>query len=203
MGQATEEKAAEVVDATQGVGPLLERDYSGVITGSECTPEQIGAMLCEHFEAFAPAETAVFERGSGGDGKLQIGDELDIRIALQGGCRVRVVHQDERSLTLRTLEGHPEAGRITFGADCDDAGRLTFRIRSRTRASGYLSYLGYLVLGKQMQSRCWIRFIDRMAARCGGEIEGSIRVRTRKVEEEESDRKGHDEPTFRCGVGDG
>ncbi len=212
VGTEVQRDLAEVVCAAQGAGPLLERDYSAVIDRATCQPEQIGYMIRARFEEFAPPETAVFERSRRGrkgkdKGKsrevvkkppLEVGDELVIRIALRGRCKVRVVHTDERSLTLRTLKGHPEAGRITFGAGRDDRGRLTFRILSRTRASGLLNYLGYLVLGKQLQSRCWIRFIERVAEACGGTIVEPIRVRTRKVCECAEDRPESDAPPSRA-----
>lgn len=193
-----EPKTRDVIDATQGFGPLLERDYRAVIEGADATPEDVGRMLREHFEEFAPPETAAFRRSSEEACPLEVGDELDIRIALRGCCRVRVVHHDARSVTLRTLGGHPEAGRITFGADRDERGRLRLRILSRTRASGLVDYLGYLVMGKQLQARCWIRFLDRLAERTGGRVEGKIHVRTRRAEPVEADRKGRDEPTFLC-----
>jgi len=207
VDQETKSEAQAVVCAAAGAGPLLERDYSAAIEGASCTPEQIGAMLRERFEEFAPSETAVFRREGDPKAPLGVGDEMEIRIALRGRCKVRVVHVDARSLTLRTLKGHPEAGRITFGAGRDPEGRPTFRILSRTRASGLLNYLGYLFLGKQLQSRCWIRFIDRVALACGGKVAGRIRVRTRKVVDEAADRAesegepGHDTPTFVCGGG--
>jgi len=159
-------------------------------------------MLRERFVEFAPAETAAFDRADRHTGPLGVGDELDIRIALAGQCRVRVIHYDEQSLTLRTLCGHPEAGRITFGADRDERGRLIFRIRSRARSRGLLQYFGFFVLGKQMQGRCWIRFIRRVAEVCGGRIEGHIHVSSRKVDEDPGDRAGADAPTFtRSGLG--
>jgi hypothetical protein len=198
MSQVEERPGPRAIGATEGVGPMLERDYWAEVAGAGLNPESIGESLRARFVEFAPPETARFERIADPGRPLEVGDELDIRIALQGHCRVRVVHHDARSLTLRTLEGHPEAGKITFGADCDDRGRVVFRILSRTRASGWLSYLGYVVLGKQMQSRCWIRFIDRLARECGGQVRGRIYVRTRRVEASPADRLGHDEPTFRC-----
>src|SRR4051812_43529226 len=194
--QQAEMEAVGVVYASEGAGPLVERDYFAAIEDTSCTPERVGAMLRERIEEFAPPETAVFRRDGAGAGPLQIGDELDIRIALRGPCRVRVVCLDDRSLTLRTLQGHPEAGRITFGAGRDEMGRLTFRIRSRARASGLLNYVGYLLMGKQLQARCWIRFIDRVADACGGRVVGRIRVRTRRVEPEPADCGGPDCPTF-------
>jgi len=199
VGSTAVEKAFAY--ASEGSGPLLERDYSAVIEKSRFTPEQVGALLREKFEAFAPPETASFQKAGGQRAPLAVGDALEIRIALMGKCEVRVVHTDDRSLTLRTVKGHPEAGRITFGADSDDGGRLLFHILSRTRASGLVNYLGFLVVGKQMQSRCWIRFIDRLAGECGGRIAGRIRVRTLKVDEGLEDRPGHDGPTFSCAKG--
>ena len=188
----------DVIPAHQGSGPLLERDYFAVIDGAKRAPDEVGAMLRDHFEEFAPQETAVFRR-SGADGKktpLEIGDEMEIRIALLGLCKVRVVHLTTCSLTLRTLKGHPEAGRITFGAGRDGQGHLTFRILSRTRASGLLNYLGFLIMGKQLQARCWIRFIDRVVTATGGRVSGRIRVRTQKVAEGPADRGEEDTPTF-------
>lgn len=197
VGQAA---ASEIRYATEGSGPLLRRDYWAEIEGATCTPEDVGAKLRAAFERYAPPETATFHRGpeEDPDGRLGLGDEMEIRIALLGKCRVRVVHHDKHSLTLRTLKGHPEAGRITFGACRDKGGRLVFRIRSRTRAAGPMMLVGYLMMGKQLQSRCWIRFVDAMAKDCGGRIVDRIHVRTQRVEEEPADGPGEDRPTFGC-----
>ena len=56
----------------------------------------------------------------------------------QGGrafkTRVRVVDTNSLSLTLATDDGHPEAGRITFGVYPNDEGDIVFHIRSRARS---------------------------------------------------------------------
>ena len=52
--------------------------------------------------------------------------ELDIRIVPGQACRVRVLHEDAQSITFGTLAGHPEAGRITFGAYRNAAGDVIF-----------------------------------------------------------------------------
>jgi hypothetical protein len=64
--------------------------------------------------------------GGGKPGTLEVGDELDIHIRLAGDARVRVVHTCPCSITLATLEGHPEAWRITFGAYRDANGHVVF-----------------------------------------------------------------------------
>jgi hypothetical protein len=182
-----------------GVGPLYQRDYTARFADASCSPGQIAQLVRERFAELAPPDTAAFAVHADRESGLEVGDELDIRIALVGKCRVRVVHLDETSITLRTLRGHPEAGRITFGAAEDSDGRLVFKIRSRARSSGLLQRLGFFVMGKTMQARCWIRFIQRLADRCGGRIEGDIQVRTTRIENARSDGRGCDEPTFTRG----
>jgi hypothetical protein len=184
------------IHAGSGSGPLLQRDYSGVIEGTNCSPEELAKFIRERFIDLAPQETAAFENSDGGRAPLKVGDELKIRIGGFMPCQVRVVHVDDVSLTLRTLEGHPEAGRVSFGAGRDDEGRLTFRIRSRARSGGLIHYLGFLMMGRAMQARCWIRFIGRAAEICGGRLAGPVRVSTTKVAEEPADVGGPDLPTF-------
>lgn len=186
----------KVSHAANGSGPLLQRDYSGVIEGSNWSPEDLAMLVRERFADLAPRETAAFENADGGREALKVGDELKIRIGGFMPCEVRIVHVDDLRLTLRTLEGHPEAGRVTFGAGRDDEGRLTFRIRSRARSGRLFHYVGFLLMGRTMQARCWIRFIGRAAELCGGRLSGPVRVCTLRVAEEPADVGGPDLPTF-------
>jgi hypothetical protein len=182
---------AGIVFASQGYGPLLERSYVAVIEGAKLTPESILDRVRSEFVCFAPAETARFCCRSRGEGQaLQIGDVLEIELALVGNCAVKVVHVDDLRLTMRTLAGHPEAGLISFSAGRDEQERPTFEIRSRTRANGLLNFAGFLIVGKQMQARCWINFIGNLVESLGGQIIGAVKVRTRVVREQPSDCPG-------------
>ncbi len=194
-------EVGKVVYAATGTGPLLQRDYMGVLEGGSCSPESLAKLVRERFVEFGPPETAAFEH-QGGEGKpLKVGDELSIRIGGIMPCRVRVVEVDDVSLTLRTLDGHPEAGRITFKAGRNPEGRITFQIRSRARAGGLIHYLGFLMLGRTMQARCWIRFIGRVARACGGSLAGPVRVKTSRADEVPSDCGGDSHSTFACDSG--
>ena len=113
---------AEVQPAESGAGPLLERDYWAIIDEPTCAPSGVMDMVKARFCTFPPSDVVKFER-TGDAARLEVGDELDISILLAGECRVRVVHLDTCSLTLATLEGHPEAGRITFGSYRNDRAR--------------------------------------------------------------------------------
>ena len=200
-GASIKAEARDVIYAAAGAGPLLQRDYEGVILGGTCSPEALAKLVRERFVEFGPPETAAFARDGGESKPLAVGDELAIRLAGVMPCRVRVVHLDDLGVTLRTLDGHPEAGRITFLAGRGEEGRVTFRIRSRARSGGLIHYLGFLLLGRTMQARCWVRFIGKVAEASGGRLDGPIRVRTAKVEQEPGDCGGPDHSTFDCGSG--
>lgn len=186
----------QVLTAAKGSGPLLERDYQAIIVDTACTPEEVIEKVRAEFPRFSPDALAAFECREGFEWPLEVGHEMQIKIRGAGTCHVRIVHANERSLTLRTLDGHPEAGRITFGAFADEQGRLIFRIRSRARSSNKLKYVGYIFMGREMQAQVWITFIERIAELCGGRIEGEIEVKTSRVKSSMADQGGIDTPTF-------
>ncbi|MDG3005055.1 DUF1990 family protein [Paludisphaera mucosa] len=188
----------DVIHAATGTGPLLQRDYIGAIEGGPCSPEDLAKLVRTHFTEFGPPETAAFQRRGEEHKPLEVGDELSIRLAGIMPCGVRVVQVDPLCLTLRTLCGHPEAGRISFKAGRDDQGRVTLHIRSRARSGGLIHYIGFLVLGRTMQARCWIRFIGRVAEVCGGRLDGPVRVSTSRVDLGAADCGGPDRSTFEC-----
>lgn len=191
MEPSTGQLAQGLSPSGTGVGPLLQRDYWAVLPGARLRPSELLAHLRAHFQSFAPDELAAFEVRAGRP--LQVGDELSIEIFGAGRCAVRVVHQDAQSLTLATLEGHPEAGRITFGAYRSEAGEVIFHIRSRARSDSLLRLFGFVVAGEAMQTNTWSQFISRVGALAGAAIEGVQAKLETLDEEEEDDETG---PTF-------
>jgi hypothetical protein len=181
-----------------GTGPLLQRDYWAVIRGCDLSPPEIGDLLAREFARFAPEELVTFERVDGRDDPLQPGDELKVDIRLAGGCRVRVLHRDRNSLTLGTLAGHPEAGRITFGAYRNDDGEVVVHIRSRARSSSGAAFAGFMTAGEPMQTNSWTDFIDRVANSVGEGVVGAIHAETRKIDDEPEDPRTFCSPTFRA-----
>ena len=184
----------DLVPPSAGAGPLLQRDYWGVIDGAHVSPHELATLLRERFASFPPEELVTFERRTGREGPLEEGDEFDVRIRMTARTAVRVVHLDANSVTLATLEGHPEAGRITFGAYRNERGDVVFHIRSRARSASTTHYAGFLAAGEPMQTNTWTDFIDRLAHSVGEGVVGAIHVETREVDEEETD--AHHGPTF-------
>lgn len=199
VGDEAEVETSELKHASEGAGPLLQRDYWAVIEGSRRTPEELMQVVAADFARFGPEEVVCFSRPEGATAPLTEGDSLHVHIKGGGHCDVQILHSDLLSLTLSTVEGHPEAGRITFSAACNSDGNLEFHIRSRARAADLLHWVGWMLFGKHVQKRCWEGFIQRVADDAGGQIVGEISEETREVEETAADRGQIAAPTLCAG----
>lgn len=184
--------------ASAGVGVLLQRDYWAVIANCRFKPSQLAALVAARFPEFPPKEIVVFERGADAAGCLEVGEELAVQIRMAAPARVRVVYKDTCSLTLATLTGHPEAGRITFGAYRNTHGDVVFHIRSRARSSSIFHYVGFRSAGDPMQTSTWTDFVNNVAVTCGDGVSGVIHAETATLTDADLDRGDEtvDCPTF-------
>ena len=182
----------QLVPATHGAGPLLQRDYWAVLTGTSLGPAELMTEVKTNFCKLPPASLVGF---TAPDGVVR-GARLDIVIAPAQPCAVRVIHDDAQSVTLGTLDGHPEAGRITFGSYRNPAGDVIFHIRSRARSTTAMKRLGFMAIGDAMQTNTWTDFIRNVAALAGATIRGVIHADTETVEEGPEDDAPLRAPTF-------
>lgn len=192
----TREERRPVQVAPEGIGPLLQRDYVLTLEGSPCTPERVVELIRTDFPRFAPDALSKFTRTVGEGRPLEIGDTLHVRITGGGHAGVIVSQLDARSLTVRTQEGHMEAGRNTFGAYYDALGRLVLRIRSRSRIRDLPRSVGYWLFGKNAQAEVWCTYLRRLAEACGGHPIGDVAVTTVEVEDSPADAGEVELPTF-------
>jgi len=179
-----------LVTAAEGSGPLFQRDYWAVIRNARLKPSEIVSLAASRFAEFAPESLCRFQRADGAETVLDLGDELEIDITGAGQCAVRVTQRDLQSFTLSTLEGHPEAGRITFGAYRNGRGDVIFHIRSRARSGSQVKYLGFLLAGEPMQTQTWTDFVNTVANTVGEGVIGSVQADKQRVE----DVPGSDRP---------
>ncbi|MFP2960029.1 DUF1990 family protein [Myxococcus sp. 1LA] len=181
-----------------GAGPLLQRDYWAVIRNCRVPPEELMRWVAVRFAEFAPTELCVFEhRHKHREGQpLEVGDELTVKIQGAGTFAVRVIHQEAQSFTLGTLHGHPEAGRITFGAYRNERGDVIFHIRSRARSGSTFHYLGFVTAGDAMQTNTWTEFVLRAALTAGAGVLGVIHADTTELEDEPPGGDTVHGPTF-------
>ena len=181
-----------IVPASDGAGPLLQRDYWAVFDRCPLSPQEVMTHLKAHFCELPPPALVEFVAPGG----LGCDAELDIVIRPGQQCRVRVIHEDPQSLTLGTLEGHPEAGRITFGAYRNPQEAVIVHIRSRARSSTTAKLIGFFALGEAMQTNTWTDFINTLATSLGVRIDGPIHADTTRVDELPDDCAPVTAPTF-------
>lgn len=185
-----------LLSAVEGAGPLLQRDYWALIDRCACSPSELMELVASRFAEFAPEELVVFSREGERDTPLEPGEELRVHIRGAGTFHVRIIHRDRQSLTMATLPGHPEAGRITFGAYRNARGDVIFHIRSRARSGSRTMYLGFRTGGEAMQTNTWTDFVNTVALTVGQGVIGFIHAETtvmEKAHESADDVRG---PTF-------
>lgn len=180
-----------------GAGPLLQRDYWAVFSGCRMRPSQILSWVKEHFCELPPKALVEFTAPDG------LGRDAVVDILIKPGqqARVRVIHDDAQSLTLGTLSGHPESGRITFGAYRNPNNDVVFHIRSRARSSDGPRLFGFIAVGEAMQTDTWTDFITSTAHGVGAQIVGGIRAETTRVDDTPEDSAEAGCPTY-LAVGD-
>ncbi|MFY2558887.1 DUF1990 family protein [Corallococcus terminator] len=181
-----------------GAGPLLQRDYWALIRHCRHRPAAILDWVARRFSEFAPDELCVFTRESTSrEGQpLEQGELLTVHIVGAGTFGVRVIHKDRQSLTLATLPGHPEAGRITFGSYRNEYGDVLFHIRSRARSGSHMHHWGFVTAGEAMQTNTWTEFVLRVALSAGEGVVGGIHADTQELVEEPQGGDVMSGPTF-------
>ena len=132
---------------------------------------------------------AHFEKTSGSDKMLRDGDEFDIRMLGPWNGMVRVCETSDVAFTLATLEGHPEAGHITFSVDEIGAGDVRVHIESwaRARDSVVAAAYGALGIGKQVQTEVWITFLQRLSVLAGMREKPEVQITTERLPLTEAD----------------
>ena len=119
-----------------GAGPLLHRHYRARIRDARLGAEALIAQLGTDPNRVAPGGLAKFEKLSGPDARIAVGDEWVVRMPGPWDGPVRVVHVTPTSFRFATLDGHLEAGQIEWHA-ADEGGELRFGSnRGRAAATG-------------------------------------------------------------------
>jgi hypothetical protein len=168
--------------AAQGAGPKLERRYFVDIARANLSAPQLMQVVQADLPRFSPGLLADFKQTKGVPGTLHVGDEFHIKILGPWNGSVRVTEVSATSFEFLTLEGHPEAGRISFEVHQLDErpGALRFEIHSLARSRDGLVAFAYDTIGggKLMQEATWVEFCTRVAEASGGQAQGPITVET-------------------------
>ena len=148
------------------------------------SPEDLIERVAGDLNTVTPTEFAVFQKVSGPDEGMEVGDEYVVRMAAPWDGPVRVIHRTPSSFRFATLEGHLEAGQIEFRAEPAPEG-LRFEIESWARSGDRLSNLLYnhLRMAKEVQLHMWTSVLERVAKASGGRLTGGIDIHTRRAKD--------------------
>lgn len=174
--------AAGLQRAADGFGPLYHRRYGIAFTDSEFGPTELMQQIRADVNSAVPTELARFESRDGGPcGPVEVGEEFLVRLPGPWNGPVRVVETDDTSFTLLTLDGHMEAGQITFRTGTHPQhGWVTFEIESFARSGSRMFHLLYdrLPFAREMQLHMWASFCEKVADLAGGIVMTSVEVDT-------------------------
>jgi len=189
------ERGGDTQGSDEGAGPLLHRRYEIELPDRAVSSDMVLRLMQLHLTELAPAALAEFEKSSGSENVFGVGDEYEITMLGPWNGAVRVSEVTRNSFTLVTLDGHPEAGHITFSVEDGTIphGLIRVRIESWARSRDGLVAAAYdtLKIGKQVQTEVWITFLQRLAELAGVSTRPEVRIAT-ESHEERNDEKTHD-----------
>ena len=168
-----------------GTGELFHRRYEVQLAGTGLTAGEALRLMHRHMTELVPSPLAHFEKSAGAEGLLQVGDEYDITMLGPWNGKVRVTESTLDHFTLVTLDGHPEAGHITFRVVTDDdtADTIRVQIESWARARDAVVHAAYATLGigKQIQTEVWITFLQRLSTLAGMHTTPEVQLTTEQL----------------------
>jgi hypothetical protein len=140
------------------------------------------ATLRQDLNVAVPTDLARFEdEGEGDIDPVDVGQEYVVVLPGPWNGPVRVAEADATSITLVTLQGHMEAGQITFRTGTHpEHGWTTFEIESFARSGSRMFHLLYhrLPVGREMQLHMWASFCESVVDLAGGTAMTSVEVET-------------------------
>jgi hypothetical protein len=149
---------------SEGVGKHYHRVYETKFKISDKSYEKLLDQFFTDINCFAPQLVATFHPSCEKGKRLKVGDNIDIRISGPWNGPVRVIEANRTHLTLMTLKGHLEAGKIRFSFE-KTGERVKFRIESFARSKDRIVDFLYdkLPISRFMQREMWITFCENVA----------------------------------------
>ena len=166
----------------EGTGKLERQRYWADIRGSALTADELFAAFRDEFATLPPE--ALMETGvePGAGTKLEEGATLTMALPLRGNIQVRVEEVAERSCTAVTLRGHPLSGAIRWLVEEPAPGTIRFEVRSFTRPSDIVDFIGMRTFGKLAQKAAWRSVVQNVVDRSGGEAPDGVQEESATLE---------------------
>jgi hypothetical protein len=165
-----------------GAGPLFRRRYSARIHDARASAREVMRAVQADPNRVAPGALAHFQKQTGREDGMRVGDEFVVRMPGPWDGPIRVVEVTPESFRFATLAGHLEAGQIEWRA-ADEDGDLVFEIESWARSGDRLSSVMHdrLRMAKEVQLHMWTSVLERVARRVQGNLPDGIEIETRRV----------------------
>ncbi|MBC7466221.1 MAG: DUF1990 family protein [Bdellovibrio sp.] len=149
----------------QGYGNLFHRIYS--VRLPICAKAASASMdqLQQNPDQFSPQILAHFEKTKGSKTSLHVGDEFIVHIPGPWNGPVRVTEVGPNRFKLATLEGHLEAGEITFEMKNMGPNENLFQIESKAKSRDAFVDLVYdkIPIVRLAQTEMWKGFCEQFA----------------------------------------
>lgn len=170
----------------EGTGRLEMQRYWADIRGSRLGPDELFEVVRTRFNDITP--DALLEVGAepGTPSEMAEGATMTLGLPLRGNIQVRVEEIRDRRISCVTLQGHPLSGVIRFLVEEPGPGVVRFEIRSYTRPSDIVDYIGMKTLGKVAQKSTWRQTVSAVVERSGGEAAEGVQEETRHLEGEDA-----------------
>ena len=149
-----------VVGPVDGFGPLWQKTYRLVLTGTKVTPVEAISILKRNFPQFQPPENRFYPSAAG----IQPGEIVLINSSTPGGpvyTGVVVLYADEQSFAFITPQGHPESGWVMFSA-FDEHGTTVVQIQGLARANDPIYEIAFRLVGSKVQEKIWRHLLTAM-----------------------------------------
>jgi anti-anti-sigma factor len=156
-----------VIGQLQGFGPMWEKTYWIEIKKPGIKKQDIMLAMREHFIEFQMPENSFYPTSKG----IAPSEMIFIDSKTPGGIvstGVMVLYMDDRSFSLITPRGHPEAGWITFSVD-ERENSVYVQIQGLVRSSDPFFEVAFSIAGSKFQETIWKHVLSSLAKYLGVE----------------------------------
>ncbi|MEA2154877.1 MAG: hypothetical protein QOE11_1017 [Solirubrobacteraceae bacterium] len=175
-----------------GYGPLMHRSYVARVREAKLAAADVIERFACRPNCASPTALATFVKVKGEEGEMHVGDEFTVRMPGPWDGPVRAVEVGPTHFSFVTLDGHLEAGRITFEARDLAPGCLEVSIEAWARGGDRVSNLLFdrLRVNKEVQLHMWTSVLERLIKLSGGRRDELFHITTVRVDEQELARAG-------------
>jgi len=166
----------------EGTGSLERQRYWADIRGCSLTADELFETFRREFYKLPPPGLMDVGVEPGTPQELAVGNTMTMALPLRGNIQVRVVDITDRAVTCVTLRGHPLSGAIRFLVEERPGEVLRFEVRSFTRPSDLVDFIGMRTFGRFAQKAAWNSVVQALVERSGGEAPDGVQEETSALE---------------------